>query len=525
MPRGERRTEEILAAVGLANMADAYARTLSGGMRRRLLVAKALVHSPPILVLDEPTAGVDIELRQQLWTYVSGLNASGVTILLTTHYLEEAERLCDRIAIIDRGHVVADEDKATLLGRLDGKVLTVTVGQDLGSVPLALVQFRAELKDPRRLVFRYQPSPHQRRRHSGRPSRSESRGGRFGYRGSRSRGRFPAPDAPCTGRRSDRYDAMSEDGLGTDPPTVAAHTGRQSPAQKGPNQYAAFRHRDFRLFVAMRTLSNMAQLIQSVAVGWQVYDITRRPLDLGLVGLVLFLPQILLALPAGQAADRFPRKYLIITMLGLNVVASTLLLALTAMGNQDIGMILAILFLFGAGRTFVGPATMAILPAVVSRAELPNAITWNSSTWQAAVVMGPALGGLLYGFGAVVVYGAVVGLLMVALAAAAALRPAPQSPPGGSRGLRDLLAGVRFVRDHPILLGAISLDLFAVLFGGATALLPVFARDILSVGPVGLGLLRSAPAVGSVACALWLAGRPLRQRAGRSMFSAWPGSD
>jgi MFS family permease len=311
---------------------------------------------------------------------------------------------------------------------------------------------------------------------------------------------------------------MSEDGLGTDPPTVAAHTGRQSPAQKGPNQYAAFRHRDFRLFVAMRTLSNMAQLIQSVAVGWQVYDITRRPLDLGLVGLVLFLPQILLALPAGQAADRFPRKYLIITMLGLNVVASTLLLALTAMGNQDIGMILAILFLFGAGRTFVGPATMAILPAVVSRAELPNAITWNSSTWQAAVVMGPALGGLLYGFGAVVVYGAVVGLLMVALAAAAALRPAPQSPPGGSRGLRDLLAGVRFVRDHPILLGAISLDLFAVLFGGATALLPVFARDILSVGPVGLGLLRSAPAVGSVACALWLAGRPLRQRAGRSMF-------
>jgi ABC-2 type transport system ATP-binding protein len=158
VPRGERRTEEILAAVGLANMADAYARTLSGGMRRRLLVAKALVHSPPILVLDEPTAGVDIELRQQLWTYVSGLNASGVTILLTTHYLEEAERLCDRIAIIDRGHVVADEDKATLLGRLDGKVLTVTVGQDLGSVPLALVQFRAELKDPRRLVFRYQPS-------------------------------------------------------------------------------------------------------------------------------------------------------------------------------------------------------------------------------------------------------------------------------------------------------------------------------------------------------------------------------
>jgi len=158
VPRRERRTDEILAAVGLTNMADSYARALSGGMRRRLLVAKALVHSPPILVLDEPTAGVDIELRQQLWTYVTGLNRSGVTILLTTHYLEEAERLCDRIAIIDRGRVVANEEKTSLLARLDSKVLTVTMGRALEQVPAALASLRAELKDARRLVFRYQPS-------------------------------------------------------------------------------------------------------------------------------------------------------------------------------------------------------------------------------------------------------------------------------------------------------------------------------------------------------------------------------
>jgi len=158
VPRRERRTEQILEAVGLADKADAYARTLSGGMRRRLLVAKALVHSPPVLVLDEPTAGVDIQLRQQLWSYVSELNASGVTILLTTHYLEEAQQLCDRIAIIDRGRLVADEGKAALLRRLDAKALTIAVDRDLAAVPGELAGFQAEIKDARHLVVRYRPS-------------------------------------------------------------------------------------------------------------------------------------------------------------------------------------------------------------------------------------------------------------------------------------------------------------------------------------------------------------------------------
>ena len=158
VPRAERRTMAILEAVGLADKADSYARTLSGGMRRRLLVAKAMVHSPPVLVLDEPTAGVDIQLRQQLWAYVKRLNAQGTTVLLTTHYLEEAEELCDRIAIIDRGRVVAHDDTQVLLRRLDSKMLTITTDRDLAKAPAELAAFEPELKDGRRLVFRYKPS-------------------------------------------------------------------------------------------------------------------------------------------------------------------------------------------------------------------------------------------------------------------------------------------------------------------------------------------------------------------------------
>jgi ABC-2 type transport system ATP-binding protein len=158
VPKRERRTEEILAAVGLSDKAEAYARTLSGGMRRRLLVAKALVHNPPVLVLDEPTAGVDVELRQQLWNYVRKLNAEGVTVLLTTHYLEEAEQLCDRIAIINHGKVIACDTTLALLRRIDSKEISIIVGRDLTAVPPALRGFDVVLKDQRRLVVRYQPS-------------------------------------------------------------------------------------------------------------------------------------------------------------------------------------------------------------------------------------------------------------------------------------------------------------------------------------------------------------------------------
>jgi len=158
VPKSERRTDEILAAVGLSDKADAYARSLSGGMRRRLMVAKAMVHSPPILVLDEPTAGVDVELRQQLWAYVRRLNAGGCTILLTTHYLEEAQSLCDRIAIISRGKVVADDTTEALLSRMDRKVLTLSLASDPESLPPSLAALGLARVAPCRLRLEYRPS-------------------------------------------------------------------------------------------------------------------------------------------------------------------------------------------------------------------------------------------------------------------------------------------------------------------------------------------------------------------------------
>jgi ABC-2 type transport system ATP-binding protein len=158
VPAAERRTEEILAAVGLADKADSYSRSLSGGMRRRLLVAKALVHSPPVLVLDEPTAGVDVELRRQLWSYVRELNGRGVTVMLTTHYLEEAEELCERIAIINHGKLVACDTTANLKRVLDEKTLRLTLAEPVAALPSALARYAATLEPPRGLVFRFQPS-------------------------------------------------------------------------------------------------------------------------------------------------------------------------------------------------------------------------------------------------------------------------------------------------------------------------------------------------------------------------------
>ncbi len=158
VPKAERRTEALLEAVGLRDKADAYARSLSGGMKRRLMVAKAMVHTPPVLVLDEPTAGVDVELRIQLWEHVRKLNREGTTVLLTTHYLQEAQELCDTIAIINHGAVVACEPTSALLRRVDAKAMIVTVDRDLNAVPEGLSAFTAELAEPRRLIVRYQPS-------------------------------------------------------------------------------------------------------------------------------------------------------------------------------------------------------------------------------------------------------------------------------------------------------------------------------------------------------------------------------
>ncbi|MDY0873392.1 ABC transporter ATP-binding protein [Dongia rigui] len=158
VPKAERRSMELLEALSLADKAQSYARTLSGGMRRRLMVAKAMVHNPPVLVLDEPTAGVDVELRQQLWAYVRELNKAGVTVLLTTHYLEEAEELCDNIAIINHGKVIACEPTAQLLGRLDSKEVVITLASDLATAPASLAEFHPQMLGPRRLKLHYRPS-------------------------------------------------------------------------------------------------------------------------------------------------------------------------------------------------------------------------------------------------------------------------------------------------------------------------------------------------------------------------------
>jgi ABC-2 type transport system ATP-binding protein len=158
VPKAGRRTDDLLRAVGLLDKADAYARTLSGGMRRRLMVAKAMVHAPDVLVLDEPTAGVDVELRRSLWAYVRELNDQGTTVILTTHYLEEAEEMCERIAIINHGAIVAHDSTAALLGRIDSKALTVTIGQDLAALPAELLPFAPVLTNARQLTFRYRPS-------------------------------------------------------------------------------------------------------------------------------------------------------------------------------------------------------------------------------------------------------------------------------------------------------------------------------------------------------------------------------
>ena len=158
VPISRRRSDEILAAVGLADKANAYARSLSGGMRRRMLVAKAMVHSPPVLILDEPTAGVDVELRRQLWVTMRDLNARGTTILLTTHYLEEAQALCDRVAIINHGELVACDDTSALLARLDSKEMLITVDRDIAQVPAALEPFRTEFLSPRQVSVSFPPS-------------------------------------------------------------------------------------------------------------------------------------------------------------------------------------------------------------------------------------------------------------------------------------------------------------------------------------------------------------------------------
>jgi hypothetical protein len=281
-----------------------------------------------------------------------------------------------------------------------------------------------------------------------------------------------------------------------------------------------YRRRDLSLFVASRFLSTCAMQVQSVAIGWQIYDMVRTPLALGLVGLCQFVPMFLLTLPAGEITDRFNQRRIYALAAGLEALCSALFLILTLFMPHRALFFYLVLILFGAARGFAGPSGGSLLPFLVEQQELPRAISINSSAFTAAIIAGPALGGFLYALGPVAVYVLCISGFALAALIVSGLGGRRYVPDAGlASRLERVAEGVGFVRSRPVVLGAISLDLFAVLLGGATALLPVYARDILHVGPIGLGFLRSAPAAGAFAVAFALTHRPIAGQVGAKMFA------
>jgi MFS family permease len=288
--------------------------------------------------------------------------------------------------------------------------------------------------------------------------------------------------------------------------------------------YAALRQRDYRRLLESNVLASVGSEMQSVAVGWELYQRTDSELALGLVGLVQFLPVFVLALPAGHAADRYNRKGL---LLAARILAALISLCLAALSRWQgpVVMVYVCMFLAGVSQAISAPARWALLPQVVPELSLGNAITWNSSGWQVASVIGPALGGLIIAAAgeASVAYLAAFVCSLCGIGLLAGIHPRPKVRQAAGISLHSLLAGIRFVWQSKLILATLTLDLFAVLLGGATALLPVFARDILEVGPTGLGWLRAAPSLGAVVMAIVLAHMPPLRRAGRTLLLAVAG--
>jgi MFS family permease len=276
------------------------------------------------------------------------------------------------------------------------------------------------------------------------------------------------------------------------------------------------------LYLATRFCATAAIQIQSVAIGWQIYELTQSPLALGLVGLAQFAPMAALSWLAGDVADRFDRRLILGLAYAGDALVALLLLFLTWQ-NASEPLFYLVLLLFGVARAFGGPAGAALLPRIVTAGQLPRAIAWSSTTFQGAVIGGPAIGGGLLIFGADIAYAVSAIMFAICVIGSQLLRlrdePAHSAPVLDTAWARAM-EGLSFVRNKPVLLGAISLDLFAVLFGGVTALLPVFAKDVLHVGPEGLGLLRSAPALGAACMSIALGLRPLNRHIGYYMFSA-----
>ncbi len=295
--------------------------------------------------------------------------------------------------------------------------------------------------------------------------------------------------------------------------------------EKKHDPYEALRIPEFRNFTLARLCITIASQMQAVIVGWQIYEITKDPLSLGLIGLAEAIPSIMTLLFAGHITDTNDRKKIVLSSVFLMTLCSVLLLIVSTDGieylnSNKVIAIYSIIFLSGIGRGFSAPSFFAFVAQLVPKKTLPNAITWNTSTWQTGAVSGPALGGLLYGFiGGVQTYSLIVIFWIIAISLILTVKKKPIPEIIGLQSLKEkLTSGLKFVFEKKIILGAISLDLFAVLFGGAVALLPIFAGEILFVGPQGLGMLRAAPSVGAVTMALIMTRRPITGNAGRNLL-------
>ena len=288
---------------------------------------------------------------------------------------------------------------------------------------------------------------------------------------------------------------------------------------RADDRLAVLRHPDLRRYLSARFIVSLATQIQTVAVGWQVFSVSGDPFDLGLVALSQFLPFVLLILPAGHVADRYDRRRVQLATYVILAACAAILLALALTGVEDLAPVFGVMVLFGVARAFNQPTGQALLPNLSPPGTFPRAVALNSSLGQIATIVGPALGGVLLIIGFEVAYALSTVLLIAGALLVIGLR-------GGGRletsrepvTMSTILSGITFVRSRPIVLGSISLDLFAVLFGGATALLPIYAGEILDVGTVGLGAMRAAPAVGAALLAAYLTIRPLDRHMGRWMF-------
>jgi MFS family permease len=302
----------------------------------------------------------------------------------------------------------------------------------------------------------------------------------------------------------------------------------EDPTRQPHDPYASLRIPSYRWYILTTFTMTLAAQIQGVVVAWQIYDVTRDPLSLGLIGLAEALPYVSVALFAGHVADRQNRRIVSLLSLAVLVLCSVSLLLLSvgdwraSLGTRGVWPFYVVIFASGIARSFLQPARQALGAELVPRELYPNAVAWRSSTWQTGAVAGPALGGLLYGFTSpAAAYAVDATLMVVALLSFAAIEYVPRGTREVTGSVRESLrTGIRFVLREPVLLGAMTLDLFSVLLGGAEALLPVFADQILRVGPQGLGILRAAPAAGATIMSIYLAHRRPFRRAGRALLLA-----